>query len=58
MCWDPLACAAMRPAPCFLPHRKQDDALDEIEQHVNRIGRMGRAIGEELDTHVGGGGVE
>uniref|UniRef100_A0A7S0WJC1 t-SNARE coiled-coil homology domain-containing protein n=1 Tax=Chlamydomonas leiostraca TaxID=1034604 RepID=A0A7S0WJC1_9CHLO len=31
--------------------KKQDQALDEIEQHVNRIGRMGRAIGEELEQH-------
>mmetsp|Transcript_2681 Transcript_2681/g.4594 ORF Transcript_2681/g.4594 Transcript_2681/m.4594 type:complete len:225 (+) Transcript_2681:237-911(+) len=28
--------------------RGQDKQLDEIEQHVNRIGRMGRAIGDEL----------
>lgn len=30
-------------------------ALDEIEQHVNRIGRTARAIGDELNDQVGGG---
>lgn len=29
-------------------------ALDDIEQAVSRIGRMGRQIGEELEGHVGG----
>lgn len=29
--------------------RQQDESLDDIEQAVSRIGRMGRAIGEELD---------
>ena len=40
---------------CMCAHRKQDNALDEIEQHVNRIGRMGRAIGEELEGQVSRG---
>ncbi|GAX83411.1 hypothetical protein CEUSTIGMA_g10836.t1 [Chlamydomonas eustigma] len=29
--------------------RRQDEALDDIEQAVGRIGQLGRAIGEELD---------
>lgn len=32
--------------------RRQDESLDEIEQHVNRISRMGRAIGEEMNAQV------
>ena len=36
----------------FVCCRRQDDSLDDIEQHVNRIGRMGRAIGEELEGQV------
>eukprot|EP00983_Pelagomonas_calceolata_P038096 1136674-Pelagomonas_calceolata.AAC.1 len=33
--------------------RRQDESLDDIELHVNRIGRMGRAIGEELEGQGG-----